>query len=75
MPRGAAFLSSLADKAQSAINASPLAGHLPTSMGRSSSPDSAAQPTANEAAAQGGHKSSALDSIQYQLRAFGQQYA
>jgi hypothetical protein len=64
------FLSSFADKAQSAINASPLAAHLP---GRPTSPDS--QPAANDAAAQGGYRSHALDAIQYQFRAFGQQYS
>ena len=58
------FLASFADKAQSAINASPLAGHtLPT--------DSAAQ-NSNEP---GGYRSHALGSLQNQLRAFGQQYA
>ena len=65
------FLASFADKAQNAINASPLAAHLPSH--RSSSPDAAAQPPANEAAA-GGHKSHTFESLQYQLRAFGQQY-
>lgn len=66
------FLASIADKAQSAINASPLASHLPS--GRTGSPDPATQPTANEAAAQG-QKSHALGAIQNQLRAFGQHYA
>lgn len=69
------FLASFADKAQSAINASPLASHLPSSNPRPTSPDSAAQTPANEAAAQGGQRSHALESIQYQLRAFGQQYS
>ncbi|TFK41096.1 Eisosome component PIL1-domain-containing protein [Crucibulum laeve] len=68
------FLASFADKAQSAINSSPLAAHLPNA-GRTSSPDQSAQPTANDSAAQGGHRSHALDAIQYQLRAFGQQYS
>jgi len=71
------FLSSIADKAQSAINASPLAGHLPTSN-RPSSPDTAAQPSANHAAGQGGQsgqKSHAFESIQHTIRSFGQQYA
>ncbi|KAF9229348.1 hypothetical protein BS17DRAFT_17896 [Gyrodon lividus] len=62
------FLSSFADKAQSAINQSPLAGHLP---GTSSAND---QPSANQAAAQGGHRSLALESLQYQIRNIGQQY-
>jgi len=64
------FLASFADKAQSAINASPLAAHLP-----STGPEPAAQPSANEAAAQGGHRSHTFGSLQNQLRAFGQQYA
>jgi hypothetical protein len=68
------FLASIADKAQSAINASPLAGHLPSS-GRASSPDSSAQQPANEAAAQGGQRSHTFGAIHNQLRAFGQQYA
>ncbi|GLB36204.1 putative eisosome component PIL1 [Lyophyllum shimeji] len=67
------FLASFADKAQSAINASPLAGHIHGV--RPNSPDSAAQPSANDAAAQGASKSHALGAIQHQLRAFGQQYS
>ncbi|KAF8078565.1 Eisosome component PIL1-domain-containing protein [Lyophyllum atratum] len=67
------FLASFADKAQSAINASPLASHLPGA--RPTSPDSAAQPTANDAAAHGTQKSHTLGALQHQLRAFGQQYA
>ncbi|KAF9465078.1 Eisosome component PIL1-domain-containing protein [Collybia nuda] len=67
------FLASIADKAQSAINASPLASHLPS--GRSSSPDPSGQPPANDAAAQGGRGSHTFGAIQNQLRAFGQQYA
>lgn len=68
------FLSSIADKAQSALNASPLASHIPGN--RASSPDGAAQPSANEAAGGGGlsGKSHAFEAIQHQLRAFGQQY-
>jgi len=70
------FLASIADKAQSAFQSAPLAGHPPAghSSQRPSSPDSAAQPSANEAAAHGGHKSHALEAIQYQLRSLGQQY-
>ncbi|KAF8898676.1 Eisosome component PIL1-domain-containing protein [Infundibulicybe gibba] len=64
------FLATFADKAQSAIHQ---AAH--SASGRPSSPDSSAQPTANETAAQGGRGSHALESIQYQIRAFGQQYA
>ncbi|KIK94914.1 hypothetical protein PAXRUDRAFT_141885 [Paxillus rubicundulus Ve08.2h10] len=62
------FLSSFADKAQNAINQSSLAGHLP---GSSSASD---QPSANQAAAQGAHRSFALESLQYQIRNIGQQY-
>ncbi|KAF8237794.1 hypothetical protein L208DRAFT_1388723 [Tricholoma matsutake] len=66
------FLTSFADKAQSAISA---AGYnIP-----SSSPHSTAHPSANEAAAEGGHRSHNLGSLQgslqNQLRALGQQYA
>ncbi|KAG5654076.1 hypothetical protein H0H81_007490 [Sphagnurus paluster] len=66
------FLASFADKAQSAINASPLGAHLPN---RPTSPDTTSQPSANEAAAQGSPKSHTLGAIQNQIRAFGQQYA
>ncbi|KAK0456505.1 Eisosome component PIL1-domain-containing protein [Armillaria borealis] len=66
------FLQSFADKAQSAIKDSPLAQHLPSQY-RPGSPDTSAQPPANEAAASG-HKSHTLEAIQYQLRSLGQQY-
>ncbi|KAJ2913389.1 hypothetical protein MD484_g7027, partial [Candolleomyces efflorescens] len=73
------FFSSLADKAQSAINASPLAGKIPVPHGSSAprppSPDPSSQPPANQAAAQGGGRSHALDSLSYQFRAFQQQYS
>ncbi|KAF8843974.1 hypothetical protein BDN67DRAFT_1008425 [Paxillus ammoniavirescens] len=62
------FLSTFADKAQNAINQSPLAGHIP---GTSSASD---QPSGNQAAAQGGHRSFALESLQHQIRNIGQQY-
>ncbi|KAF4622893.1 hypothetical protein D9613_001864 [Agrocybe pediades] len=69
------FLSSFADKAHNAIQTTPLAAHLPASMQhRSSSPDAANQPSANEAAAQGGAKSHTLESLQYQFRSLQQQY-
>lgn len=68
------FLASFADKAQSAINASPLAAHLP-SHNRPNSPDASSQPPANQAAAQGGHRSHALESISHQIRTLGQQYS
>jgi len=62
------FISSFADKAQSAINA---AGYTLPSV---SHHDSAAQPSANQAAAQGGHRSLTFESLQNQLRVLGQQY-
>ncbi|KAF5374768.1 hypothetical protein D9758_000219 [Tetrapyrgos nigripes] len=65
------FLSSIADKATN------LAQHHLPSQGRPTSPDSAAQPPANQAAqgqAAPGHRSHALEAIQHQIRAFGQQY-
>ncbi|KAG2154910.1 Eisosome component PIL1-domain-containing protein [Suillus clintonianus] len=61
------FLSSFADKAQSAINQSPLAGHIPGTS-------ATGQPTANQAAAQGGNRSVALEAFQHQIRSLGQQY-
>jgi hypothetical protein len=69
------FLTSFADKAQSALNASPLAAHLPSAVARPSSPDPSPQPTANQAAAQGGAKSHTLESLQYQFRTLQQQYS
>ncbi|KAF8560412.1 hypothetical protein OG21DRAFT_1502699 [Imleria badia] len=57
------FFSSFADKAQNAINQTPLAGHIHT--GDSSG---------NHAPSQGGYRSSALGSIQHQIRSIGQQY-
>ncbi|KAI3622433.1 sphingolipid long chain base-responsive protein pil1 [Moniliophthora roreri] len=70
------FLSSIADKAQTALQSSPLGQHIP-GHGRPTSPDTAAQPSANEAA-QGGwggqHKSHAFEAIQHQIRSLGQQY-
>ncbi|KAH7883648.1 Eisosome component PIL1-domain-containing protein [Phlebopus sp. FC_14] len=53
------FLSTFADKAQNAI------AHLPGSGG---------DPSANQAAAQGGHRSHTLEALQYQIRNIGQQY-
>lgn len=63
------FFSQIADKAQSAINQTPLAAHRP-----GASTGVAQQPSANQAAAQGGNRSHALESLQYQLRNIGQQY-
>lgn len=62
------FLSSFADKAQSAINQTPLAGHVP---GITNATD---QPSANQSAAQGGHRSVTLEALQHQIRSIGQQY-
>lgn len=67
------FLTSLADKAQSALNATPLAAHLPHN--RPTSPDATPQPSANQAATQGGLRSHALENISYQIRSLGQQYS
>lgn len=61
------FFSSIADKAQNAINQTPLAGHIP---GTSPTGDSSADHTAS----QGGHRSLALESLQHQIRNLGQQY-
>ena len=63
------FLSSFADKAQSAINATPLAGHLPN-VGQAT-PDA----TASQGAAQGSSKSHTLESLTYQFRNLQQQYS
>lgn len=69
MPKSS-FLSSIADKAQSAINSSPLAGHIP-GIQPSGATESATQPSANDAA---GQKSHAFESIQHQFRSIQQQY-
>lgn len=61
------FLSTVADKAQSAINQTPLAGHIPGT-------GQPGGPSANHAAPQGGHRSFALESLQHQIRSIGQQY-
>ncbi|KAJ7597100.1 Eisosome component PIL1-domain-containing protein [Mycena floridula] len=69
------LISSFTDKAQNVLQGTPLAQHLP---GRASSPDSAAQPAANEAAAGHGHQqshNSTITAIQHQLRSLGQQYS
>lgn len=66
------FFSSFADKAQSAINASPLAGHLPN-VGQAG-PD-ATQGAATQGAAQGSSKSHALETLTYQFRNLQQQYS
>ncbi|KIO08221.1 hypothetical protein M404DRAFT_997147 [Pisolithus tinctorius Marx 270] len=64
------FFSQIADKAQSAINQSPLAGHVP-----GASSGGGEQPSANQAAAQGGGtRSHTLETLQFQLRNIGQQY-
>lgn len=63
------LFSSLAEKAQIAIDASPLAGHVPKIINKPLD-----QPPANQAASQGGAKSHTLEAIQHQIRSFGQQY-
>ncbi|KAG6336939.1 hypothetical protein ID866_2133 [Astraeus odoratus] len=63
------FFSQIADKAQNALNQTPLAAHLPGASSGGSD-----QPSANQAAAQGGHRSLALESLHYQIRSIGQQY-
>jgi hypothetical protein len=69
------FLSSFADKAQSAINATPLAGHLPNvgHAGRPSSADPAAQPSTTETTSSS--KSHALGNLSYQFRSMQQQFS
>ncbi|KAK7058910.1 lipid-binding protein [Paramarasmius palmivorus] len=68
------FLSSFADKAQTALQSSPLGQHIPGH--RPTSPDASTQPSANESAQGWGgqHKSHAFEAIQYQIRSLGQQY-
>lgn len=61
------FFSSIADKAQSAINQTPLAGHIPGTTAAGDSP-------ANQVPSQSGHRSFALESLQHQIRNLGQQY-
>ncbi|KZT30444.1 hypothetical protein NEOLEDRAFT_1082390 [Neolentinus lepideus HHB14362 ss-1] len=64
------FLSSFADKAQSAIQSSGLTQHIPGGYGRATSPGSSDQGAGRTA-----HRSHALEAFQHQLRAFGQQYS
>ncbi|KAL4064891.1 Eisosome component PIL1-domain-containing protein [Scleroderma yunnanense] len=63
------FFSQIADKAQSAINQTPLGAHIPARP-----TGGTAQPSANQAAAQGGYRSHTLESLQHQIRNIGQQY-
>jgi hypothetical protein len=62
------FLTSLTDKAQAAVNASPLASHYGRPGSRPGSPGH------DQHSAGGSFKTGPLDSIQHQLRSFGQQY-
>jgi hypothetical protein len=67
------FLQSFAEKAQSAINATPIGAHIPGGA-TSPSPES---PTSNQAAAQGGYNTKghhALESLHHQFRKVQQQY-
>jgi hypothetical protein len=69
------FLSTFADKAQSAINSTPLAGHLPNvgHAGRPPSADPAAQPSTTEATSSS--KSHALGHLSHQFRSMQQQFS
>ncbi|TFK57224.1 hypothetical protein OE88DRAFT_1650865 [Heliocybe sulcata] len=64
------FLSSIADKAQSAIQGSSLAQRIP-GTGRATSPAGGDQ----QAGGKTSHRSHALEALQHQIRAFGQQYS
>jgi len=61
------FFTTIADKAQSAINQTPLAGHIPGIT-------PPANPTPVRAESQGGRRSLAFESLQHQIRSLGQQY-
>ena len=60
------LFSSITDKAQSAVNSSPLAGYIPGYQ-----PDPTKRSSQNAAAS----KSHALESIQHQFRSLQQQYS
>ena len=64
------FLSSLADKAQTAIQASPLAGHIPANRPTSPAAGSTEQ-SASATSARGSHLAATLG---YQFRSLQQQY-
>ena len=66
------FLSSLASKAQSALEQSPIAGQV--SQLQSKLQGGTEHPTANEAAAHGGVSSRALGNLSYQFRNLQMQY-
>ncbi|KAI0307812.1 Eisosome component PIL1-domain-containing protein [Multifurca ochricompacta] len=66
------FLSSIADKAQAAINNSSLSQRIPSLTG-STRPSSGASPTPTESGST--HKSHTLEQIQHQLRQFQQNYS
>ncbi|TFY83581.1 hypothetical protein EWM64_g431 [Hericium alpestre] len=64
------FLSSIADKAQNALQQSPLASHLPPSFaGRPTSPP------AGDGSSGQGYKSHTIEQLQHQFRTFQQQYS
>lgn len=70
------FVSSLAGKAQSLAQNSPLGSHLPGAQ--QTHAEAQEGPSANEAAAQGGYPTKGNHTfgvLQHQLRQFGQQYA
>jgi len=63
------FLSSIADKAQNALNNSPLSQHIPSSMtGRPAS-------ISGDSAASSGYKNYTLEQIQHQFRTLQQTYS
>ncbi|THH02138.1 hypothetical protein EW026_g686 [Hermanssonia centrifuga] len=71
------FFSALKDKAQSAVNATPLAGHIPGSSPRPETPESS---TATGQSPGGGPlagitKSHTFETLHHQLRTFQQQYS
>lgn len=65
----ASFLSSLADRAQAAVNASPLGAHIP----HNNHPTSPGTDSQN--VKPGASPFSQLDAIQHQIKSFGQQYS
>ncbi|KAM6498169.1 Eisosome component PIL1 domain containing protein [Amanita muscaria] len=65
------FFASFADKAQNAINSSPLASHLPASLTN----QQGAQGANPDSSSQSGPKTHALETISNQLRVISQQYS
>jgi len=73
MPRPS-FLSSIADKAQNALNSSPIAHHIPPSLSGAPRPSSG---DASPAPADSGstYKSHTIEQIQHQFRQLQQTYS